>query len=106
MLFAAWQSCKHESWITTAKYLMDDVPVLLSSDNMQNVKNVLASVFMSLPADFAEFIKWVAEIRREEDNSQTLSEEEKGRLRIKVNANGPCGPCCVCQIFMYFCYRF
>ncbi|XP_042048484.1 glutathione gamma-glutamylcysteinyltransferase 1-like isoform X1 [Salvia splendens] len=76
-------SCKHESWITTAKYLMDDVPVLLSSDNVQNVKNVLASVFMSLPADFAEFIKWVAEIRREEDNSQSLSEEEKGRLRIK-----------------------
>ncbi|KAL1559644.1 Glutathione gamma-glutamylcysteinyltransferase 1, variant 2 [Salvia divinorum] len=76
-------SCKHESWITTAKYLMDDVPVLLSSDNMLNVKNVLATVFTSLPSDFAEFIKWVAEIRREEDSNQSLSEEEKGRLRIK-----------------------
>ncbi|KAK4441572.1 Glutathione gamma-glutamylcysteinyltransferase 1 [Sesamum alatum] len=76
-------SCKHESWITTAKYLMDDVPVLLSSATMKDVKNVLSTVFMSLPSDFAEFIKWVAEIRRKEDGSQGLSEEEKGRLAIK-----------------------
>ncbi|KAK6143960.1 hypothetical protein DH2020_020780 [Rehmannia glutinosa] len=77
------QSCKHESWITTAKYLMDDVPVLLSSDNMKDVKKVLSTVFTSLPSDFAEFIKWVAEIRRKEDGSQSLSEEEKERLTIK-----------------------
>ncbi|KAL0418626.1 UNVERIFIED_CONTAM: Glutathione gamma-glutamylcysteinyltransferase 1 [Sesamum radiatum] len=76
-------SCNHESWITTAKYLMDDVPVLLSSETMKDVKNVLATVFMSLPLDFAEFIKWVAEIRRKEDGGQGLSEEEKGRLSIK-----------------------
>ncbi|KAL0461087.1 UNVERIFIED_CONTAM: Glutathione gamma-glutamylcysteinyltransferase 1 [Sesamum latifolium] len=44
-------SCKHESWITTAKYLMDDVPVLLSSETMKDVKNVLSTVFMSLPLD-------------------------------------------------------
>ncbi|KAL6527705.1 Glutathione gamma-glutamylcysteinyltransferase 1 [Orobanche minor] len=76
-------SCKHESWTTTAKYLMDDVPVLLSSDNMKDVKKVLSTVFTSLPSDFAEFIKWVAEIRRKEDGAQGLSEEEKGRLTIK-----------------------
>ncbi|KAH6815102.1 phytochelatin synthase 1 [Perilla frutescens var. frutescens] len=76
-------SCKHESWITTAKYLMDDVPVLLSSENMKNVKKVLETVFTSLPADFAEFIKWVAEIRRKEDGAQGLSEEERERLGIK-----------------------
>ncbi|GFP85410.1 glutathione gamma-glutamylcysteinyltransferase 1 [Phtheirospermum japonicum] len=63
-------SCKHESWITTAKYLMDDVPMLLSSDNMTDVKSVLSTVFTSLPSDFAEFIKWVAEIRRKEDGDQ------------------------------------
>ncbi|KAL9142968.1 hypothetical protein ABFS82_14G206200 [Erythranthe guttata] len=76
-------SCKHESWITTAKYLMDDVPTLLSSDDMKNVENVLSAVFTSLPSDFAEFIKWVAEIRRKEDGDQVLSEEEKGRLTSK-----------------------
>lgn len=80
--------------------------MLLSSDNMQNVENVLATVFTSLPADFAEFIKWVAEIRREEDSNQSLSEEEKGRLGIKVKANRPFGPCCIWQIFIYLCCCF
>ncbi|CAA0815218.1 Glutathione gamma-glutamylcysteinyltransferase 1 [Striga hermonthica] len=76
-------SCKHESWTTTAKYLMDDVPVLLSSDNINDVKKVLSTVFTYLPSDFAEFIKWVAEIRRKEDGAQSLSEEEKERLTTK-----------------------
>ncbi|KAL8523155.1 hypothetical protein ACS0TY_013211 [Phlomoides rotata] len=76
-------SCKHETWLPTAKYLMDDVPVLLSSDNMKDVKSVLTTIFMSLPSDFAEFIKWVAEIRINEEGGQGLSEEEKGRLAIK-----------------------
>ncbi|GER46104.1 phytochelatin synthase 1 [Striga asiatica] len=77
------KSCKHESWTTTAKYLMDDVPVLLSSDNINDVKKVLSTVFTYLPSDFAEFIKWVAEIRRKEDGAQSLSEEEKERLTTK-----------------------
>ncbi|KAG8370823.1 hypothetical protein BUALT_Bualt13G0023500 [Buddleja alternifolia] len=76
-------SCKHESWITTAKYLVDDVPVLLSSDTMKDANNVLSTVFTSLPSDFTEFIKWVAEIRRKEDGGLSLSQEEKGRLAIK-----------------------
>ncbi|KAK4492462.1 hypothetical protein RD792_003271 [Penstemon davidsonii] len=76
-------TCKHESWITTAKYLTDEVPVLLSSDYVKDVKNVLSTVFTSLPSDFAEFIKWVAEVRRKDDGDQDLSQEEKGRLAIK-----------------------
>ncbi|XP_051143617.1 glutathione gamma-glutamylcysteinyltransferase 1-like isoform X2 [Andrographis paniculata] len=76
-------SCKHDSWITTAKYLMDEVPVLLSSNNLKDVNSVFSAVFTSLPSDFSEFIKWVAEIRRKEDNSQGLSEEEQGRLAMK-----------------------
>jgi len=31
-----------------------------------------------------EFITWIAEVRRQEDGNLTLSEEEKGRLAIKV----------------------
>ncbi|KAK4482350.1 hypothetical protein RD792_009503 [Penstemon davidsonii] len=76
-------TCKHESWKTTAKYLMVDVPVLLSSDNMKDVKNVISTLLMSLPSDFAEFIKSVAEVRRKEDVDQGLSQEEKGKLAIK-----------------------
>ena len=78
------QSCKHESWVSTAKYLMDDVPVLLRSDDVKDIDKVLNVVFTSLPSKFGEFIKWVAEVRRQEDGGQNLSQEEKGRLAFKV----------------------
>ncbi|KAI3741978.1 hypothetical protein L1987_59657 [Smallanthus sonchifolius] len=76
-------SCKHESWVNIAKYLMEDVPVLLSSKNVKDVKDVLSIVFNSLPSKFLEFIKWVAEVRRTEEGGQSLSPEEQERLSIK-----------------------
>lgn len=76
-------SCKHESWVSIAKYLVDDVPVLLSLKNVAVVKDVLSIVFNSLPSKFLDFIKWVAEVRRREDGGQSLSQEEKERLSIK-----------------------
>lgn len=78
------QSCKHESWVSTAKCLMDDVPLLLKSENLKDLKKVLSVVFTSLPSNFGEFIKWVAEVRREEDAGESLSEEERARLVTKV----------------------
>ncbi|PIA45454.1 hypothetical protein AQUCO_01700763v1 [Aquilegia coerulea] len=74
-------SCKHESWISTAKYLMDDVPSLLKSEDVNDAEKVLSVVFTSLPTNFTEFIKWVAEVRRQEDGA--LSKEERGRLSVK-----------------------
>lgn len=79
-----WQSCKHESWMGIAKYLMDDVPLLLKSDNVNNIQKVISVIFTSLPSSFEEFIKWVAEVRRREDGGQGLSPEEKARLSVKV----------------------
>ncbi|KAL7598028.1 hypothetical protein Lser_V15G27079 [Lactuca serriola] len=76
-------SCKHESWIKIAEYLVEDVPKLLSCKDVKDVKDVLAIVFNSLPSKFLEFIKWVAEVRRREDAGQTLSPEEKERLGVK-----------------------
>lgn len=76
-------SCKHESWVSTAKCLMDDVPFLLKSENVKDLEKVLSVVFTSLPSNFGEFIKWVAEVRRGEDAGQSLSEEERGRLVTK-----------------------
>lgn len=63
---------------------MDDVPLLLKSDNVKDIQKVLSVVFTSLPSNFEEFIKWVAEVRRHEDDSQGLSPEEKARLSVKV----------------------
>ncbi|NP_001289777.1 glutathione gamma-glutamylcysteinyltransferase 1-like [Nelumbo nucifera] len=76
-------SCKHESWVSTSKYLMDDVPLLLESEDVKNVQQVLSVVFTSLPNNFGEFIKWVAEVRRQEDGNSSLSTEEKERLAVK-----------------------
>lgn len=78
------QSCKNESWVGIAKYLMDDVPLLLKSADLQDVEKVLSVIFSSLPSNFAEFIKWVAEVRRREDGDQSLSPEEKARVAVKV----------------------
>lgn len=67
-----------------AKYLVEDVPHLLKSEDLKDVQNVLSMVFNSPPADLREFIKWVAEVRTQEDGNGILSEEEKGRIGIKV----------------------
>ncbi|XVF32358.1 hypothetical protein REPUB_Repub17cG0075000 [Reevesia pubescens] len=75
-------SCKHESWVKVAKYLMDDVPNLVKSDDVKDVHKVLSVVF-SLPSNFVEFIKWIAEFRRREDGDQNLSQEERCRLSLK-----------------------
>lgn len=79
------QSCRHDGWRSVAKYLTEDVSLLLKSD-LKDVQTVLSIIFKSPPADMGEFIKWVAEVRRQEAGSfcLTLSEEEKGRITIKV----------------------
>ncbi|XP_027353388.1 glutathione gamma-glutamylcysteinyltransferase 1 isoform X2 [Abrus precatorius] len=76
-------SCKHESWISIAKFLMDDVPLLLKSEDVKDIHQVLSIIVTSLPSNFEEFIKWVAEIRRREDGGPSLSAEEKARLVVK-----------------------
>ncbi|GAV74655.1 Phytochelatin domain-containing protein/Phytochelatin_C domain-containing protein [Cephalotus follicularis] len=76
-------SCRHESWVGVAKYLMDDVPLLLNSDDVKDIKKVISIVFTSLPLNFGDFIKWVAEVCRQEDGDRSLSSEEKARLAVK-----------------------
>lgn len=70
--------------MSTAKYLIDDVPVLLRSEGLHSVPDVLSLIFKSLLANAGDFIKWVAEVRRQEEDGSGLSKEEKGRLAVKV----------------------
>ncbi|CAN1245227.1 Glutathione gamma-glutamylcysteinyltransferase 1 [Linum grandiflorum] len=77
-------SCKQESWTGIAKYLIDEVPVLLKSKDVKDIDKVLDVVVSSLPSDFCDFIKWVAEVRRQEDGGENISQEEKGRVAMKV----------------------
>ncbi|KAJ0229692.1 Glutathione gamma-glutamylcysteinyltransferase 2 [Hirschfeldia incana] len=76
-------SCKDESWTSIAKYLKEDVPLLVSSQHVDSIERVLDVVFKSLPSNFNQFIRWMAEIRRTEDINQNLSSEEESRLDLK-----------------------
>ncbi|KAL6564672.1 Glutathione gamma-glutamylcysteinyltransferase 1 [Orobanche minor] len=69
-------SCKHESWNSIAKFLVDDVPSILKSEDVKDICKVLSVIVKSLPSNFDEFIKW---IRRQEG----LSEEEKTQAVVK-----------------------
>ena len=70
--------------MNTAKYLIDDVPMLLRSEGLNSIPDALSLIFKSVLANAADFIKWVAEVRRREEDGSGLSKEEKGRLAIKV----------------------
>ena len=67
-----------------AKFLTESVPLLLKSEDLKDIQEVLSVVFKSPPSELREFITWIAEVRRQEDGNLALSEEEKGRLAIKV----------------------
>ncbi|KAL1164069.1 hypothetical protein V6Z11_A06G044800 [Gossypium hirsutum] len=58
------QSCKYENWNVVAKYLTEDLPLLLTSKNLKDVNDVLCMVFRSAPSSLRDFIKWITEIRR------------------------------------------
>ncbi|CAN6462082.1 unnamed protein product [Victoria cruziana] len=76
-------SCKHDSWVGISTYLLDEVPRLLESEGINTVQKVLSVIFTCLPSNIGEFIKWIAEVRRQEEGATRLSDEEKGRLAIK-----------------------
>eukprot|EP01018_Ginkgo_biloba_P009702 Gb_13896 [translate_table: standard] len=77
-------SCRHESWKSISKYLMEDVPQLLKAECINSVQNVLSVVFVSLPASLTDFVKWIAEVRRLESSEKTLDKEEAERLAFKA----------------------
>lgn len=64
--------------------MKEDVPRLVSSQNVDSVEKIVSAVFKSLPSNLNKFIKWVAEVRITEDTNQNLSAEEKSRLKLKV----------------------
>ncbi|KAK3414576.1 hypothetical protein EUGRSUZ_H00437 [Eucalyptus grandis] len=76
-------SCKNEGWVDVVKYLMDDVPHLLRSEDVKDINGILSILLASPPPGFGKFIQWVAEVKREQDGGIGISEEEKQRLAIR-----------------------
>ncbi|KAG2405920.1 Glutathione gamma-glutamylcysteinyltransferase [Vigna angularis] len=79
------QSCRHEGWSRVAKFLTEDVPQLLKSEDLKDVQEVLSVIFKPPPSELRRLITWIAEVRRQEDGNLTLSDEEKGRLALKAD---------------------
>ncbi|XP_054802393.1 glutathione gamma-glutamylcysteinyltransferase 3-like [Prosopis cineraria] len=78
-------SCRHEGWNSVAKYLAEEVPLLVKSEDLDDIQKLLSVIFKSPPIELRGFITWIAEVRRREDGNLTLSEEESGRLAIKAD---------------------
>ncbi|KAL2932960.1 Glutathione gamma-glutamylcysteinyltransferase 3 [Bienertia sinuspersici] len=76
-------SCRYDGWDTTTEYLAKKIPLLLSSEEISNIQVLLSVIFTSAPVKLINFISWVAEVRKQEDGSEFISEEEWGRLVIK-----------------------
>ncbi|KAG6515981.1 glutathione gamma-glutamylcysteinyltransferase 1-like isoform X1 [Zingiber officinale] len=76
-------NCRDESWLSIVKYLINDVPILLKSEDLKSASQVLDCVLKSLPACAGDFIKQILEVRRQEEDGSTLSNEEKERHALK-----------------------
>ncbi|XP_021763267.1 glutathione gamma-glutamylcysteinyltransferase 1-like isoform X2 [Chenopodium quinoa] len=76
-------SCRHDGWDITAMYLTKEVPQLVTSEEINSIQDILSVIFTSSPSYLSHIIHWVAEVRRKEDESNFISEEERGRLSIK-----------------------
>ncbi|KAA0061617.1 glutathione gamma-glutamylcysteinyltransferase 3-like [Cucumis melo var. makuwa] len=76
-------SCQHEGWNNVIKYLTEQVPLLLKTENVKSVDELLSVVFKLPLQNLKNFIKWVAEVREREDGNLKLNAVEKGKLSLK-----------------------
>lgn len=77
------QSGKHKNITSTAKFLIDDVPILLTSENLSTIPEILSTIFRFLPIHAGDLIKWIAEVWRTEED-ECLSKKEKVRISAKI----------------------
>ncbi|KAJ4776314.1 Glutathione gamma-glutamylcysteinyltransferase 1 [Rhynchospora pubera] len=76
-------SCRDDNWVKVAKYLREDVPKLVRSETVNSVQALFSLLFRTLPSSAGDFIKWVVEVRRQEEGVSSLSPEERERLNLK-----------------------
>uniref|UniRef100_A0A0E0DRE6 glutathione gamma-glutamylcysteinyltransferase n=1 Tax=Oryza meridionalis TaxID=40149 RepID=A0A0E0DRE6_9ORYZ len=79
-------NCRDESWQSMAKYCIEVVPNLLRDNSVDNVLTILSRLVNHLPPNAGNFIKWVIEVRRQEEGGSSPSREanEMPFLKEKV----------------------
>uniref|UniRef100_A0A0D9WGI9 glutathione gamma-glutamylcysteinyltransferase n=1 Tax=Leersia perrieri TaxID=77586 RepID=A0A0D9WGI9_9ORYZ len=70
-------SCRDESWQSMAKYCIEDLPNLLKDDGVDNISTILSRLVHHLPPNAGNMIKWVIEVRGQEEGVSSLYEEAK-----------------------------
>ncbi|KAL9257804.1 Glutathione gamma-glutamylcysteinyltransferase 1-like protein [Drosera capensis] len=76
-------SCHHASWKAAVLYLTQDAPHLFSTTEIKDLHELIAMIFTSAPTGLRDFIAWVVEVRRQEEDNKTVSNEERARLALK-----------------------
>lgn len=77
-------SCKDEHWRAMSKHLLEVVPQLLKTTELTNMEQVIHTVFGSLPAGVASFVKWIVEVTFADDGVvRSIDREETERLQHK-----------------------
>jgi hypothetical protein len=78
------QNCRDESWQSMAKYCIEVVPNLLRDNSVDNVLTILSRLVNHLPPNAGNFIKWVIEVRRQEEGGSSPSKEANEMPFLKV----------------------
>ncbi|CAL5425545.1 unnamed protein product [Camellia sinensis] len=75
-------SCRDGSWIRTANHL-SQIPLLLESEDVKDVNQILSILFMSVSTNFSVFIKQVAEAQGKDGHVHS-SKRKRKRLTTQV----------------------
>ncbi|MQL72306.1 hypothetical protein Taro_004657 [Colocasia esculenta] len=73
-------SCRNESCVRMAKYLIEDIPSLLESKNPNTISEIVSLVLTAFPTECQDLLRQGSETRGEEENCTILSTENKRRL--------------------------
>ncbi|GMP91311.1 hypothetical protein CsSME_00042064 [Camellia sinensis var. sinensis] len=69
-------SCRDGSWIRTANHL-SQIPLLLESEDVKDVNQILSVLFMSVSTNFSVFIKQVAEAQGKDGHVHSSKRKRK-----------------------------
>ncbi|KAI7983362.1 Glutathione gamma-glutamylcysteinyltransferase 3 [Camellia lanceoleosa] len=77
-------SCRDGIWIRTANHL-SQIPLLLESEDVKDVNQILSVLFMSVCTNFSVFIKQVAEAQGKDGHDQLLMQLRETELHKRIS---------------------
>ncbi|XP_002976553.2 glutathione gamma-glutamylcysteinyltransferase 2 isoform X3 [Selaginella moellendorffii] len=78
-------SCKVENWRDVSRFLSQELRVVVRNGKMTSVEDVFSAILETFPGKVTGFVKWIVEVRRSNDESGKLDNDEMQRLTLKTN---------------------